>query len=129
MLPTFCAIAGVSLPEGYQPDGENVLPALLGKEFKRHKPILWENHVTSHGDAWPQLAVIKDHWRLAMTKDGRRVELYDLFTDWGEKENLAAKYPVLANQLQRIAVDYNKSLPPMDQFDKRLCIPEVRRKE
>ena len=129
MLPTFCAIAGVSLPEGYQPDGENVLPALLGKEFKRHKPILWENHVTSHGDAWPQLAVIKDHWRLAMTKDGRRVELYDLFTDWGEKENLAAKYPVLANELQRIAGDYNKSLPPMDQFDKRLCIPEVRRKE
>ena len=29
MLPTFSAIAGVSLPEGYQPDGENVLPALL----------------------------------------------------------------------------------------------------
>lgn len=124
ILPTFCAIAGVKLPEGYKPDGENILPALEGKKFKRTKPIIWENHVSKHGDTWPELAVVKDNWRLVMTKDGSRLELFDIYKDWGEKDNVAAKHPEVVAELKKIALDYNKSLPPMDKFDKRLCVPE-----
>jgi N-acetylgalactosamine-6-sulfatase len=127
LLPTLCAIAGAPLPEGYQPDGENILPALLGKEFKRHKPILWENHVTSHGDTWPQLAVVKDQWRLVMTKDSSRVELFNILEDWQENSNLAIHYPAVVKELKSIALEYSKSLPSMDAFDERLCVPKASR--
>ena len=125
MLPTLCAIAGASLPDGYQPDGENILPALLGKEFKRNKPILWENHVTNHGDTWPQLAVVKDQWRLVMTKDSSRLELFNIFDDWEEDRNLAISYPAVVKELKSIALDYSKSLPSTDTFDERLCVPKA----
>ena len=43
LLPTFCDIAGVELPEGYVPDGVNQLPALLGTPgSQRKKPIFWQ---------------------------------------------------------------------------------------
>ena len=109
----------------YQPDGENILPALLGKEFKRNKPILWENHVTSHGDTWPQLAVVKDQWRLVMTKDSSRLELFNIFDDWKEDRNLAISYPAVVKELKSIALDYSKSLPSTDTFDERLCVPKA----
>jgi N-acetylgalactosamine-6-sulfatase len=113
------------LPDGYLPDGENVLAALLGKEFKRNKPILWENHVTSHGDTWPQLAVVKDQWRLVMTKDSSRLELFNLFDDWEEQTNLAINHPAIVNELKSIALDYNKSLPSLQSFDEHLCAPKA----
>lgn len=42
LLPTFCEIAGVPLPEGYDPDGESMLPALRGEVWQRSRPIFWE---------------------------------------------------------------------------------------
>jgi hypothetical protein len=101
------------------------LAVAFGKGFKRNKPILWENHVSNHGDTWPQLAVLKDHWRLVMTKDSSRVELFNIFDDWEEKRDLAINYPTIVNELKGIALDYNKSLPSTDTFDERLCVPKA----
>ena len=43
LLPTFCAIAGAELPEGYAPDGVNQSAALFGKPSSaRTKPIFWQ---------------------------------------------------------------------------------------
>jgi N-acetylgalactosamine-6-sulfatase len=90
-LPTFCKLVGASMPDGYQPDGENILPALRGENFQRSTPIVWENHAPSYGDDWLQLAVVQGNCRLVMTKDSSRVELYDILNDWEENENLAIK--------------------------------------
>ena len=105
------------MPEGYQPDGENIVSALLGKEHDRSKPILWENHVSRGDDNWPELAVVDGNWRLVMTKDGSRVELYDILNDWGEEKNVADQHPDVVEMLTKIGLKYNESLPPTDQFD------------
>ena len=36
LMPTGCAAANVSQPASFKPDGENMLPALLGKEVHAH---------------------------------------------------------------------------------------------
>ena len=98
---------------------------MLSDDHRTNKPILWENHVTSHGEAWPELAVVKDEWRLVMTKDSSRVELFNIFDDWEEKRDLAINYPTIVNELKGIALDYNKFLPSTDTFDERLCAPKA----
>lgn len=44
MLSTLCSAAGVTLPEGYASDGENLSDALSGKAVSRTRPIFWEWH-------------------------------------------------------------------------------------
>ena len=81
--------------------------------------------VTNHGDTWPQLAVVKDNWRLVMTKDSSRMELFNIFDDWEEKTNLAINHPAIVNELKSIALDYSKSLPSLDSFDEHLCVSKA----
>ena len=111
ILPTFCALAGVELPEGYLSDGENILPALAGKEFVRTKPVLqfWQGN--AGGDNWPRLAITLDQWKLLMNYDGSRIELYDHFNDWGEQNNVAAQHPEVVAKLKPMILDYYNSLP------------------
>ena len=52
LLPTFCAAAGIQLPGDYQPDGENMLAALLGQDVSRTRPIFWEWRGSPAGDNW-----------------------------------------------------------------------------
>ena len=65
-LPTVCAAASVRLPDGYAPDGENMLPALLRKDVQRTKPIFWD---------WRGKETPKDCWpRAALRVGGRNVK-------------------------------------------------------
>jgi len=74
-------------------------------------------------DTWPQLAVVKDQWRLVMTKNGSRIELFNAVDDWKENNNLAINYPAVVQELKEIALAQNKSLPSTHTFDEHLCVP------
>src|SRR5262249_4047474 len=41
-LPTICQMAGASLPSGFQPDGQDLGDALLGRTVTRKNPLFWE---------------------------------------------------------------------------------------
>jgi hypothetical protein len=62
-----------------------------------------------------------------MTKDSSPVELFNILEDWQENSNLAINYPAVVKELKSIALDYSKSLPSMDSFDERLCVPKASR--
>ena len=111
LLPTFCAAAGVELPDDYTADGQNMLPALLGEEIRREKPIFWEWRGARFGDNWPRLAVRDGRWKLLMTADQDRVELYDVVRDRGEKDNLAGQHPDVVKRLSAMAIEWKASLP------------------
>ncbi len=42
LFPTLCRLCGAPLPAGYEGDGEDMSPALLGKSPRRARPLFWE---------------------------------------------------------------------------------------
>jgi len=95
-FPSLTKIAGIKSPK-VEFDGVDISAALLGKDFKRKKPIIWEyRHDIKPGDprdVSPQLALRDGIWKFLMDYDGSRPELYDLASDPVESRNLAAQNP------------------------------------
>ncbi len=113
VFPTFLAAAGLPLPKGYQPDGENILPALAGKPWQRSKPMFWFWQGKHTGDDWPAWAVRDGQWGLVMDEDRKRTELHNLLQDRFQKNNLAARNPGRVRTLQAQLDDWIKTLPPL----------------
>ncbi len=111
LLPTFCAVAGAKLPEGYMPDGESMLEAFLGKSIHRTKPIFWEWQGAHQGDNWPCLGVRREQWKLLMSSDKSRVELYDVPADRTESKNLADQHPDVVKELIAMIEKWKAELP------------------
>jgi arylsulfatase A-like enzyme len=119
LFPTLCALCGASPPAGYEPDGEDLSPALLGKAPARTKPVFWEygRNDTSFaypgpkGDRSPNVAVREGNWKLLVNADGTGAELYDLAADPNEASDRAAAEPAVARRLTEAALRWRKSLP------------------
>ena len=100
LSPTFCALAGVDISAGPQPDGENMAEALQGKSVTRKKPIFWQ-----YGAPYAQLkpgnsdfvsppfAVRDGDWKLLVQSGGTNAQLYNLRQDIGETKNLLSAEP------------------------------------
>lgn len=110
LLPTVCAVAGVSLPASYRPDGENMLAALLGGDQQRTSPLFWDWRGRDTPKDWPRWAVRSGDWKL-ITDDGQRAELYQTPDDWAEAKNLAAENPEMVAQLSAKLIAWKATLP------------------
>ncbi|MBI1372642.1 MAG: sulfatase-like hydrolase/transferase [Phycisphaera sp.] len=101
MLPTFCALAGVTPPADL--DGISILPTLLDKadEQTRHDYLYWEFAPRGGGQA-----VRMDRWkavRLGLQKDADApIELYDLRTDIGEEHDVAKDHADVVAKMRSI---------------------------
>jgi len=98
VLPTFCEIAGIEVPEGA--DGISFLPELTGKEQRKHDFLYWE-----FPESGGQQAVIVGNYkamRKNMHKGNLEFELYDLSTDKEETNNIAAQFPEILEQVKAI---------------------------
>ncbi len=109
LLPTFCELAGASLPEDYQPDGISQVATLLGKPTSmRSKPLFWKMRSAwpipkSRPYHWVSYAIVHENWKLATNQDATYSELYDIAADPYEKTDLAdAKPDVVAKLCQQI---------------------------
>jgi hypothetical protein len=54
----------------------------------------------------PHIAVREGEWKLLVNADGSRTELYNMTTDFNEKQNVAADHPVLTQRLKQAAIDW-----------------------
>jgi N-acetylgalactosamine-6-sulfatase len=112
MLPTLLAATGIPIPDGYESDGVNVLPAFRGESFERSKPLFWEWRGTHAREAnWPELAMRDGNWGLLMTQDGQRVELYDLVKDRRQENNLADEQPQRVAAMTEAIRAWKRTLP------------------
>jgi len=112
LLPTFLAVAGADLPEGYQPDGENVLDAFKGKPFTRTKPIFWEwKGGLKYEETWPSLGIRDGKWKLLYNQAQNRIELYNLDTDWAEKKEVSSEHPEVTKKLTKKLLAWKAELP------------------
>ncbi len=95
ILPTFCDIAGVPLPEDYRPDGVVMTDALYGRDWKREIPLMWEWLFADQNDRskeCPSHALRDGDFVYLKNLSENREELYDLSRDERQLENIAKKH-------------------------------------
>ena len=108
LLPTFCAIAGASLPEGYTPDGMDITDVLKGKKMpSREKPLFWEGL----GRGAINWATVAGQWKLLASPDLSKVELYNISNDVEEAHDLAEEHPKVAEKLLQSLKQWQTTLP------------------
>lgn len=117
LLPTFCEIAGVQLPEPYQPDGISQVSTLLGEPYpSRTKALFWKMNGSwpineNRPDHWVSYAIVEKNWKLVANYDLSYVELYDIAADVFEKNNLKEEHPDAADNLISKIKEWQESLP------------------
>src|ERR1051326_953733 len=93
-LPTAAEIAGVKAPEKI--DGISMLPTLLGqRQTNQHAFLYWEFHERGF-----QQAARMGDWKAVRPQADEKLELYNLKTDVGEKENVAEKNPEIVAKME-----------------------------
>ncbi len=112
IMPTFADIAGVKSPGKI--DGISFLPTLLGKPGQRtHESMYWEFHENNG-----RQAVREGDWKLVRYNvsipEKITTELYNLKTDPGEENNIAAQNPKIVKEMEEIMA---KSRVPSDVFN------------
>jgi arylsulfatase A-like enzyme len=94
-LPTAAELAGVQPPPGL--DGASFLATLMGKSQRAHAPLYWEFHEGRFAQA-----IRMGDWKGVRLNPGQPVELYDLKTDMGEKNDIAAQHPEVVQKVDAL---------------------------
>lgn len=116
--PSFAGFAGVSLPEGFRPDGASLREAIRGTPDMLERPICWhypldKPHFLGGRSSG---AIRKGRWKLIDFYDDGHQELYDLAADPGEKADLSATQP--ARKAEMLAL-FRKWRADVDATPKR----------
>ena len=96
LLHSFAAMLDVKVPQDEAVDSRNMLDAFIGKDPKGLPFMIEEAGV---------LALRKGPWKFIQGKKGKRrapakPELYDLDKDKGEQQNVIAKFPEIAREME-----------------------------
>jgi len=112
VLPTFCQIAGVPLPNDRAIDGASLLPIFEGKPIQRKQPLYWQYN---NALGWAKLAMRDGDWKILADAGMTKFELYNIKQDIGEKHDLAAQEPqrlaAMAAALKRIHAEVKAEGP------------------
>ncbi|MFC1509304.1 arylsulfatase [Candidatus Omnitrophota bacterium] len=98
LMPTCCELAGATYPSDFngnriQPsEGISIMPAFSDKPLDRDA-LFWEHE--------GHRAVRNGKWKLLSARDSEW-ELYDMEADRTERNNLAAVYPDIADELRQL---------------------------
>ena len=104
LLPTFCDIAGVELPE--QPiDGISLVPVLRNASATLDRDAIYFHYPHYHHSR-PAGALRAGAWKLIEFFGTGELELYNLDNDPGEENNLADARPEVAEKLQAQLTDW-----------------------
>jgi arylsulfatase A-like enzyme len=98
VLPACCELAGIESPDGI--DGISFVPTLLGQKNRqrKHEFLYWEFHEQGKKQAI-RIGNFKGV-RLNVAKDpDGPIELYDLSSDIGEKDNIAEQHPEILEKI------------------------------
>jgi arylsulfatase A-like enzyme len=96
LLPTAADIALTKTPE--KVDGISLLPTLAGQsQTNQHAFLYWE----LRGPDWQQAARMGD-WKALRTKSKAPMEVYNLKTDLGEKQDVAEQNPKIVEKFEAL---------------------------
>jgi len=84
ILPTFCEIASVQVPDDRPIDGTSILPIFNNNSPEREVPLYWQyDRAISN----VKIAIREGAWKLLVDRELGAPELYNLEDDWGETKN------------------------------------------
>jgi len=106
--PTFMDIIGTGGDANHVLDSQSILPLLRQTGTLKRDAIYW--HYPHYHHSRPAGAIRQGDWKLIEFYEDGRLELYNLKDDIGEKENLAAKMPEKAAELQGKLAAWRKSV-------------------
>lgn len=94
LLPTFAEAAGLKAPDGL--DGVSMLSTFLGgASTNQHPALYWEFH-----EGASQQAVVLGDWKGVRLRPDGPLHLYDLKSDPGETNDVAAVQPEVVRRLE-----------------------------
>lgn len=117
LLPTFCEIAGVKLPQSYRPDGVSQVSVLMGTESTtRAHPLFWKMSSAwpiqaARPHHWVSWAVVEQNWKLIANRDFSYYEVYDIASDPYEKRDLKDRETDAARRLLARLSEWKATLP------------------
>jgi arylsulfatase len=93
-LPTCCEVIGIDAPGNI--DGISILPTLLGQwgKQKKHKYLYWELR--------GRQGVRMGRWKAVRLGSNRKIQLYDLYKDIGEQNDIADANPKITEIMAEI---------------------------
>ncbi len=104
LTASILAATGSTLPDGYRPDGIDLLPILRGDTPLRDRNLFWRvNRPLRH-----MRAVRSGHWKLLV--DGDQYLLFDLTSDVGERNDLAVQHPELVLRLKDLLTGWERDV-------------------
>jgi arylsulfatase A-like enzyme len=107
-MPTLCALAGWAPQSDLRWDGRNVWPWLAGQAAPEPRTLYWA------GTGFRTAAVRDGDWKLIVTRQSDKAELFNLAVDPFEKQDLATQQPervqTLRTVLEKMAAADNDSL-------------------
>ena len=118
VLPLFCGVAGVDLPQDRKLDGANILDVLRGESAESpHRYLYYYNGLNLQAvrrGKWklhlPRTVEDQPFWAKKAGANKKKIYitlnqpmLFDLDKDLSEKNNLATKYPEVVTMLQKEA--------------------------
>jgi len=116
LLPLFCYLAGVKVPDDRKLDGYNVLPILLGQQTETPYQYLYYYNGTNlqavREGRWklhlPRTTADQPFWSKKPSKKKGFVtlnepQLFDLHDDLAEKNNVADEHPEIVARLEKQA--------------------------
>ncbi len=122
-FPTLTELAGIKEPSAQPLDGESLLPLIQDKtDLKRkalfwHFPIYLEAYAPEKDEARDSLfrtrpgsAMRNGKWKLHEYFEDGELELYNLETDPGERNNLAPNMPKKTKQLHKQLIKWRKKI-------------------
>ncbi|MCK5211033.1 MAG: N-acetylgalactosamine-6-sulfatase, partial [Cyclobacteriaceae bacterium] len=112
VLPTLCDVAGIKTQ--YATDGISFYPTLVNSSpHANHEFLYWE--FPSYKG---QQAVRMGKWkglRMNIFDGNMDIELFDLDNDPREQNNVAAQYPEIVKQIEKIMTEQHAT-PEIDRF-------------
>jgi len=123
LLPTFCELAGVELPENYRPDGVSHVTTLKGKrEPTRSKPLFWKMQSAwpiqkTRPHHWVSYAIVHENWKLVTNRDLSYSQLFDLAADPFEKNDVSKEKQEIVHELIRKIKQWKTTLPEKPSGD------------
>lgn len=109
------AVTNTALPDGYRPEGVNILPMLSGQAATADRELYWRIQRPER----QQRAMRSGRWKLLV--DGGQYMLFDLDADPGERTDLAAQHPDIVVRLKQSIAAWEKDVdakPSADRLDR-----------
>jgi arylsulfatase A-like enzyme len=105
--PTFCSLAGAAEA---QFDGIDISAQLFARAQPIARKLFWHfPHYTNQGGR-PAGAIRDGDWKLVLNYEDDSAELYNLASDIGEANNLAAQQPSSVAEMKKAFTDWRDSV-------------------